>query len=124
MTVRRLSQLQWYGFLAGGLVWFAEFLAGTGLSQARCNPGSGRWGLPHDAIELALMLFGAVVVGSALTASVVVYRATRGVDDQDPPPDGRVHFFATAALVGNIIFLVIILLTGIGTIVDRTCHQA
>jgi hypothetical protein len=124
MSMRRLSQLQWYGFLAGGLVWFAEFLAGAGASQARCNPGSGRWGLPHDAIQFALMVFGVLVVGSALTASAIVFRQTRGLDDQDPPPDGRVHFFAAAALVGNIIFLVIIVLTGIATIVDRTCHQA
>jgi hypothetical protein len=124
MSARRLSQLQWFAFLAGGIVWFAEFLAGTGASQARCNPGSGRWGLPHDAIELGLMLFGVLVVGSALAASAIVFRQTQGVDDQDPPPDGRVHFFAAASLVGNVIFLVIILLTGIATIVNPTCHQA
>ena len=124
MSIRRLSQLQWFGFLAGGLVWFAEFLAGFGTSQARCNPGSGRWNVPHDAIELALMLFGVLVVGSALTASAIVFRETRTVDEEEPPPHGRIHFFATAALLGNVVFLVIILLTGIGTIVDRTCHQA
>ena len=124
MSARRLSQLQWFGFLAGGIVWLGEFLAGTGASQARCNPGSGRWGLPHDAIELALMLFGVLVVGSALAASAVVFRQTRGIDDQDPPPDGRLHFFATASLVGNVVFLVIILLTGIATIVNQACHQA
>lgn len=124
MSIERLSRLQWYGFLAGGMVWFGQFLAATASSQARCNPGSGRWNLPHDAIELALMVFGALVVGSALTASLIVYRETRGVDDQDAPPQGRIHFFATAAIAGNVIFLVIILLTGIATIVDRTCHQS
>lgn len=124
MSVDRLSKLQWFGFLAGGTIWFAEFLAGIGASQARCNPGSSGWGLPHDAIELGLMLFGAVVVGSALAASVVVFRATRGVEEQDPPPHGRIHFFGTAAIAGNVVFLVIILLTGIATIVVRGCHQA
>jgi len=124
MSIRRLSQLQWLGILAGGIVWFVEFLAATGESQAQCNPGSGRWGLPHDAIELALMIFGALVVGGALAASLIVYRETSDDDDQDAPPEGRIHFFATAALAGNVIFLVIILLTGIATIVDRTCHQA
>jgi hypothetical protein len=124
MSIRRLSQLQWFGFLAGGIVWFAEFLAGIGTSQARCNPGSARWGVPHDAIELGLMLFGVLVVGSSLAASAIVYRETSDADDQDPAPQGRIHFFAAAALAGNVIFLVIILLTGIGTILDRTCHQA
>jgi hypothetical protein len=124
MSLRRLSQLQWFGFLAGGIVWFAEFLAGIGASQARCNPGSGRWNLPHDAIELGLMIFGVVVVGSALAASAVVFRETRDVEEQDPPPHGRMHFFAVASIAGNVVFLVIILLTGIGTIVNQTCHQA
>jgi hypothetical protein len=124
MSIERLSRLQWYGFLAGGLVWFAGFLAGIGESQARCNPASGRWGLPHDAIELGLSIFAALVVASAGAASFVVFRATQEVDEQDGPPEGRVHFFATAALAGNLIFFVIILLTGIATIVDRTCHQA
>lgn len=124
MSVRRLSQLQWFGFLAGGITWFAEFLTGIAASEARCNPASSRWGLPHDGIQLALMLFAALVVAAAATASFVVFRATRGVGEQDAPPPGRIHFFSTAALVGNLVFLVIILLTGIGTIVDRACHQA
>jgi hypothetical protein len=124
MSLRRLSQLQWFGFLAGGLVWFGEFLAGVSASEARCNPASSRWNLPHDALELGLMLFGVLVVGSALTASAIVYRETRDVGEEAPPPEGRIHFFAAAALAGNVVFLVIILLTGIGTIVDRMCHQA
>jgi hypothetical protein len=124
MSIRRLSQLQWFGLLAGGTTWFAEFLAGILASQARCNPGSAGWGFPHDAIQLGLMLFGAVVVGAAGVASAIVFRATYEVEEQDPPPHGRIHFFAAAACAGNIVFFVIILLTGIATIVDRTCHQA
>jgi hypothetical protein len=124
MSVRRLSQLQWFGFLAGGTIWFVAFLAGVGASSARCNPASRRWSLAHDAIELGLMLFAALVVGAAGVASAVVFRATRDVEEQEAPPLGRVHFFSAAACAGNLIFLVIILLTGIAAIVDRTCHQA
>jgi hypothetical protein len=124
MSVQRLSRLQWYGFLAGGIVWFAEFITGVGVPTAGCNPAGNGWGLPHDAIELGLMLFGVAVVGSALAASAIVFRETRNVEEQDPPPQGRIHFFAAAALAGNLVFLVIILLTGIGTIVDQACRQA
>lgn len=124
MSIERLSKLQWYGFLTGGLFWFAAFLAGTGESQARCNPASGRWGLPHDTIELALTVVAALVVASAGVASFIVFRATQDVEEQDGPPHGRIHFFATASLLGNLIFFVIILLTGTATIVDRMCHQA
>jgi hypothetical protein len=124
MSVRRLSQLQWFGLLVGGPVWFAEFLAGIGESQAVCNPGSGRWGLPHDAIELGLMIFGALVVGASLFASALVFRETAGVEEQEAAPLGRIHFFSAAAIVGNLVFLAIILETGIATIVDQTCRQS
>jgi hypothetical protein len=124
MSARRLSRLQWVGFLVGGPVWFAEFLAGIGSSQAVCNPASGRWGIPHDAVQLGLMVFAAVCVLVALAASAIVFRETYEIEEQDPPPQGRIHFFAAASLGGNVIFLMIILLTGIATIVDRTCHQA
>jgi hypothetical protein len=71
-----------------------------------------------------LMVFAAVCVLVALAASAIVFRETYEVEEQDPPPHGRIHFFAAASLGGNIVFLMIILLTGIGTIVDRVCHQA
>ena len=124
MSIRRLSQLQWFGLLVGGLAWFAEYLAGTGASQARCNPGSGPWGIPHDALQLALMLFGVLVVGSALVASALVFKRTYDVEEQAAPPLGRIHFFAAAATAANLVFLIIILESGIGTIVNQLCHQA
>jgi hypothetical protein len=124
MSIRRLSQLQWVGFLVGGPLWFAEFMLAVTASEATCNPGSARWGLPHDALQLGLMLFAAVAVVAAGIASAIVFRATYDLDEQDDPPPGRIHFFSAAACAGNLVFLVIILLTGIGTIADRLCHQA
>ena len=124
MTIRRLSVLQWFGFLAGGAIWFASFLAGAGASIAGCNPASGRWGIPHDTVELSLLVFAAAVICAAEAAAIAVFRATREVEESDPPPSGRLHFFAIGAMLGNLLFLVIILLTGTATIVDRACHQA
>ena len=124
MSLRRLAFLQWFGFLAGGTIWFAAFLAGIGTSVAVCNPVSSRWGIPHDTVQTALLAFGGAVVLAAEAAAVAVFRATRNVREQDPPPQGRLHFFAIGAMVGNLVFLVIILLSGIATIVDRACHQA
>jgi hypothetical protein len=124
MSLRRLAFLQWFGFLAGGTIWFAAFLAGIGTSVAVCNPASSRWGIPHDTVQTALLAFGGAVVLAAEAAAVAVFRATRNVTEQDPPPQGRLHFFAIGAVVGNLVFLVIILLSGIATIVDRACHQA
>lgn len=124
MTMRRLEFLQWFGFLAGGLLWFAEFIAGVGASEAVCNPASRRWGVPHDTLQLALLLGAALAVLSALAAAVVVFRSTLAVDEQGPPPRGRMKFFAAGALAGNTVFLMIILLSGIATLADPLCHQA
>jgi hypothetical protein len=122
VSLRRLAFLQWFGILGGGIVWWGSYLAGTGVSQAVCNPASGRWGIPHDTVELGITIFALVLILAAEAASVAVFRATRTVEEDDPPPHGRLHFFAAAALVSNVIFFMIILLVGIATIVDRTCH--
>jgi hypothetical protein len=124
MTVRRLSVLQWFGILAGGAIWWTTFLAGTLTSQAACNPASREWGIPHATVEIVLTVVAAAVVCAAQAAAIAVFRATRAVDDEDPPPDGRLHFFAIAAMLGNTVFLGAILLSGIAAIVDQACHQA
>jgi hypothetical protein len=124
MSLRRLAFLQWFGFLAGGTIWFATFLAGVGTSVAICNPASSRFGIPYDTVQAALLGFGGSVVLVAEAAAVAVFRATRNVAEQDPPPQGRLHFFAIGAMLGNLVFLVIIVLSGVATIVDRACHQA
>jgi hypothetical protein len=61
---------------------------------------------------------------AAQAAAFAVFRATRNVEDADPPPEGRLHLFSIGALVGNTLFLVIILLSEIAAVVDRACHQA
>jgi hypothetical protein len=124
VTIRRLSQLQWFGFLAGGVIWWSTFLTGIGTTVAVCNPASGRWGIPHDTVQLALMAVAIAFILAAQAAAIVVFRATRNVEEADPPPEGRMHLFSIGALLGNTLFLVIILLTGIAAVVDRACHQA
>jgi hypothetical protein len=124
MTMRRLEFLQWFGFLAGGTLWFAEFIAGVGTSEAVCNPASRRWGIPHDSVQLGLLLGAAFAVCVALAAAVIVFRSTLAVDEQGPPPHARMKFFAAGAMAGNTVFLMIILLSGIATLADPLCHQA
>jgi hypothetical protein len=124
VTIRQLSVLQWLGLVAGAGVWFASFIAGTGASQAVCNPASKSWGLPHDTVEIAIAALAVCLLAAAELASVVVFRATRDAEEQDPPPHGRLHFFATAALLSNLLFILIVVLSTVATVVNRTCHQA
>ena len=124
MTIRRLEFLQWFGFVAGGTIWFTEFIAGVGASEAVCNPAGARWGIPHDAVQLGLLAFAALMVCAAEVAAVLVFRSTSDAEEQGPPPHARMRFFAVGAMAGNLVFFMIILLTGIATIADRLCHQA
>jgi hypothetical protein len=124
VTVRRLELLQWFGFLFGGMIWFASFVAGAGIGVATCNPAGARWGIPYDPIQLGLLSFAVLCIGAAEAAAVLVFRETQRAVDEDPPPAGRMRLFAIGAMVGNLIFLVIVLLSFVAAIVDRTCQQA
>jgi hypothetical protein len=124
VTIRRLSVLQWFGIGGAALAVVGQFFAGASVTAAACNPGSSRWGVPSDTIQIALAAAGIAIVLAAEAAAVVVYRATRGTEEQDPPPQGRLHFFATAALAANAIFLMIIVLSFVAAVSGRLCRQA
>jgi hypothetical protein len=124
MSMRRLEVLQWTGFLLGGGIWFTEFLAGMLTSQAVCNPGSRRFGIPYDTVELSLGAFAVACLLVAEVAAVLVFRATREQEEQGPPPPARMKFFAVASMGANVIFAMIVVLTTITTVVDRTCHSS
>ena len=124
MTIRRLEFLQWFGFLAGGTIWFATFLAGLGTATATCNPAGSRWGVPLDAIELGLGCFALLCLAAAEAAAIAVFRATRTSEEEGAPPPARMRFFAIGAMAGNLVFAMIIVLSTIATVVDRACHQA
>ena len=124
MSLRRLSVVQWFGTLGAAAAVAGHFLAGAGLGVANCNPAGARWDLPYRSIQVGLVVAGALIVLAAEACALYVFRATRGVEEDAPPPEGRMHFFATAAVATNLIFLMIIALNALASIVDRTCQQA
>jgi hypothetical protein len=124
MTLRRLGILQWVGLLAGAAVWAAQHILGFGITQAECGLGGRHWGISNDVWQGALMGAAALVVAGAAAASIGVIVRTQGTSYEEAPPVGRMRFFAIAAVVGNAIFLMIILLDGFASIVNTTCRQA
>jgi hypothetical protein len=119
-----LEFLQWYGLLGAAIVWATQFVLAFGLTVARCGEG-GNFGLSIDAWEVLLMAIAALLAALAECAAVSVFRETRSVELDGPPPDGRRHFFAAGAMVGNLLFLTIIVLTGIGIVAHNpVCHQS
>jgi hypothetical protein len=124
VSLRRLEYLQWFGFVAGGTIWFGSFILGLWTTAAVCNAGSSRWGLPLDTIELGIGSFALVCLAASEAAAIVVFRATKAVDEEGAPPPARMKFFAIGAMAGNVLFAVIIVLSTLAAVVDRTCHQA
>jgi hypothetical protein len=122
MTLRRLEVLQWLGLILGAVVWFAAHVTGWGITEAACD--SANFALDHDlwqAVTLAIAI--AIVLGAGAAALAVLF-ATRDVSYEDAPAAGRIRFFAIAAVVANVIFLVIIVLDALASIVNPACTQA
>ena len=64
------------------------------------------------------------MAGSAEVAAAVTWSRTRGAEESEAPPRGRIHFFSLCALAGNVLFLGAILLDGIGSLYWHPCVQA
>lgn len=122
--MRRLAVLQWVGLLAGAALWGTAHVVGYGVTEADCSPGSSGWGIGLDLWEgVLLSSCGVLVLASAASAAAVVVR-TAGTSYEAPPPAGRIRFFAIAALVADVIFLVMIALYTAGAIASIPCRGA
>jgi hypothetical protein len=117
MTRVRLEVLQWYALLGGALAWATEHVAGYFVSTAGCGSAS----FDATAPQIVLVVAAAFAVVAAEAAALTVFRATRA---DEPPPGGRLHFFAQAALLGNVLFFVIVVLNGVGAVYHLPCAQS
>jgi hypothetical protein len=116
--------LQWFGLFAAALAWTAQLVIGFGVGIAACSAGSARWGIGVHTWEIALAAAGGTIALIAEAAAVTLFLETRGTDEYDPPPWGRRHFFVIAAMVGNALFFVAILLNLVGTLSHSPCSQS
>jgi hypothetical protein len=134
MSLRRLGIVQWIGVVVAPLAWTAQHVVGYGVGQARCSVAGMRWGIGFDTWQLAILAAAGLLVVISEAAAVTVFLATRETNYGDGPPgDGRwggavpysrLHFFATAAMVANVLFLAVIFLDGLGSVFDSLCVQS
>jgi hypothetical protein len=113
--VRRFEVLQWFGLLGGAAAWTCQHAALFILASARCNPSGSRWGLGITGWQIGITVAAGIVALAAEVAAVTTALRTRELEEDDPPPFGRIHFFALAASAGNVLFLGAIVLDGIGS---------
>jgi len=124
MSRRRLEALQWYALLGGALAWAAEHVVGYFVTAGTCSAQAERWGIDARLWLGLLTAAGVAAVLAAQASALIVFRATSGVAQDAPGPAGRLHFFAVAALVGNVLFLVLVALDGLGSLYHLPCTQS
>jgi hypothetical protein len=134
MSLRRLSIVQWVGVVVAPVAWTGQHVVGYGVGQARCSVGGAGWGIGFDTWQLAILAAAGLLVAISEAAAVTVFLATRETNYGDGPPGhgrwggavpySRLHFFATAAMVANVLFLAVIFLDGLGSVFDSLCVQS
>jgi hypothetical protein len=134
MSTRRLSVLQWIGVVVAPLAWASQHVVGYGTGEARCSVVGMTWGISYDAWQLAIMTAAGVLILVSEAAAVTVFLATRETNYGDGPPGAgrwggavphsRLHFFATAAMVANVLFFTVILMSGLGSVFSTLCAQS
>jgi hypothetical protein len=120
---RRIELLQWFGLFGGAAAWTLDHGGLFALAVARCNPGSARWGIDDETWKIVLTVAFGLVAAAAEAAAALTWLRTRGTEEDDPPPLGRIHFFSLCAVAGNVLFLGAIVLDGIGSIYWHPCLQ-
>jgi len=116
--------LQWCELFGAALTWTVQLLVGVGVTGARCGPANAGLGVDVKAWELTLTGTGIALALLAEAAALNILWQTRNVDYGGPPPEGRRHFFALAASIGNVLFLVVIVLSGTGAVFHQPCTQS
>ncbi|MGZ4390174.1 MAG: hypothetical protein ACXVZL_12410 [Gaiellaceae bacterium] len=121
-TARLHEALQWFALLGGALAWATQFVLGFWIAASRCYPANAGWRVPEKAFYTAATAPAALVALLAEAAAVWLYLQLR--DHDSTPPGGRHVFFAYASIAGNVLFLALILLEGIGVLYHLGCVQA
>ncbi|HET9115279.1 MAG TPA: hypothetical protein VFN33_04220 [Gaiellaceae bacterium] len=132
-TLRQLGVVQWIGVVVAPLAWTGQHIVGYGVGQARCEVGVA-WNLGYDTWQQALTAATVLLILVSEAAAVLVFLATRDTNYGDGPPgDGRwggrtpyarLHFFATTAMVANVLFLTIVLMDGLISTFTPLCVQS
>jgi hypothetical protein len=74
-------------------------------------------------VALATALAASVAVLGEI-AAIAAWGSARDADDDDAPPQGRIHFMGIVGLTISPLFLAIILMSGFGSLFLPQCVQS
>ena len=117
--MRRSGVLLGFAVLGAPLAWAVQHVTGFGLTEAACTDAGH--GVALDAWTIVVTASGAAVALLAEIAAIAVFRATR--DAGDDPPAGRAHFLSIIAMTIAPLFLLMMLMSGLGSVFLANCRQ-
>jgi hypothetical protein len=120
----RPELLQWYGLFGAALAWAGQHVVNIGAGLAHCTDASRHWGMDIVTWTIVVSAIGLTFALLAEAAAISVLLETRDVEYDGAPPAGRRHFFALAAALGNVLFIVAIVLNAVGALAATDCRQA
>lgn len=123
MTRSRLELLQWYALFAGPWAWATQHVLAFATSNAECAVPVRGWDVPTWWLQIAFAVVAGIAVVAAEGAAFLVFRATQATEEYAPGPYGRLHFFAQAALLGNVLFFFAVVLNAVGTLWNLPCRN-
>jgi hypothetical protein len=117
------SPLLWYSVLGAPAAWAGQFAISYWVTEAKCSIAGERWGISVDAWAVGLTVVAAIAAVGGWLVALSLFRATADDDVEGAPPGGRTRFMAAVGLAIAPIFLAIILLNGVGAVV-QSCSQS
>jgi hypothetical protein len=120
----RREAVQWYGLFGAAFAWTAQHIVGFGVATADCANASRHWGLDVTIWMIVLTAIGLLCAAAAEAAAVSILLETSDLEHDGPPPDARRHFFAFGAALGNVLFIMAIVLNAVGTFANTGCRPA
>jgi heme/copper-type cytochrome/quinol oxidase subunit 2 len=122
----RAGLFAWFGVLGPPFAWALQHVAGFAVGLADCpdNTRGPGWSVPVDALTIVIGGVAGLVAVLAGAAAVAAFRATRGADEDDAPPAGRIHFLALIGITITPLFLAMIAMTSAGAIAANGCTQS
>jgi hypothetical protein len=120
----RPELLQWYGLFGAAFAWAAQHIVTFGASVAQCADASRHWGMDIVTWTIVTTTVSLICALLAEAAAISVLLETRDTEYDGAPPAGRRHFFALAAALGNVLFIVAIVLNAVGVLAFTDCRQA
>ena len=120
---RRIEKLIWIGLFAAPVAFASEHIFGWLNTEANC--GGNHRGLGIQTSVAVITTIAALAAAAGLVASLSAYRAVKGTDNDEAPPEGRAWLMSICGIVVSTLLLIAIVLGGSGALLlGGDCAQA